>query len=341
MLAGLIYGLSYQHIDHIAPLCSLLDLPLIVTEQDDFNTVGEYYPNTSCELASPTEMPFTVLSRVHGVITALPTQLIDLIFDVATQTLNKKFLSVWCPHGNSDKGWKAPFLEALSHEKIILYYGKTMKDFMSAKGISEIAHTFISIGDYRHQYFQKNLWFYREKFNELRKRGLQNLIYVPSWSDSEGSGSFVESFPDLVKSLPSNFSLYVKLHPNDHLRNDPGLMKLVVENEDQATFIDRIPPIYPVLENMDVYLGDRSSVNYDFLHFQKPMFLYNNHNSQMSKCVPVLDSWKCLPAALKKDQSLQYSKRARLYGDTFDSLGSIDEKKAQIMNYFQKHYERL
>ena len=38
------------------------------------------------------------------------------------------------------------------------------------------------------------------------------------------------------------------------------------------------PYIYPLLEFCDIYLGDCSSVGYDFLHLNRPMYFLNPHN---------------------------------------------------------------
>ena len=42
--AGLIYGKLAHHLDHIAPLCSLMQIPLIVTEEEIARAARQFYP---------------------------------------------------------------------------------------------------------------------------------------------------------------------------------------------------------------------------------------------------------------------------------------------------------
>jgi teichoic acid glycerol-phosphate primase len=40
-------------------------------------------------------------------------------------------------------------------------------------------------------------------------------------------------------------------------------------------FLDDFPPVYPLLALSDAYLGDFSSIGYDFLRFDRPMYFFN------------------------------------------------------------------
>lgn len=46
-------------------------------------------------------------------------------------------------------------------------------------------------------------------------------------------------------------------------------------------FIEDFPPIYPLLAQMDLYIGDMSSIGYDFLSFKRPMILLKD--SELTK----------------------------------------------------------
>ncbi|MEK7340055.1 MAG: hypothetical protein AABZ92_05005 [Verrucomicrobiota bacterium] len=43
-------------------------------------------------------------------------------------------------------------------------------------------------------------------------------------------------------------------------------------------FISDPIPIYPLLNHCDLYIGDRSSIGYDFLHVNRPMFFLNQND---------------------------------------------------------------
>ena len=47
------------------------------------------------------------------------------------------------------------------------------------------------------------------------------------------------------------------------------------EMNDRVSFILDFPPIFPLLAISDIYIGDFSSIGYDFLGFNKPMFFLN------------------------------------------------------------------
>ncbi len=42
-----------------------------------------------------------------------------------------------------------------------------------------------------------------------------------------------------------------------------------------VVLIEDFPLVYPLLAATDIYLGDVSSIGYDFLMFNRPMFLSN------------------------------------------------------------------
>jgi len=47
------------------------------------------------------------------------------------------------------------------------------------------------------------------------------------------------------------------------------------------------PPIYPLLEKSAFYIGDYSSIGYDFLYFNRPLFFVSSTSTFSSYCSPL------------------------------------------------------
>jgi CDP-glycerol glycerophosphotransferase (TagB/SpsB family) len=58
------------------------------------------------------------------------------------------------------------------------------------------------------------------------------------------------------------------------------------KNIDGLLFIAKFPSIYPILSISDIYIGDFSSIGYDFLFFNRPMFFLTNLDDNLSKQNP-------------------------------------------------------
>jgi CDP-glycerol glycerophosphotransferase (TagB/SpsB family) len=79
--------------------------------------------------------------------------------------------------------------------------------------------------------------------------------------------------------LPSTLNLLVKPHPNTILRNAPQLERLIGKTErSNLQFLTENFPIFALLERCDAYLGDRSSIGYDYLLLDKPLFFLDPHH---------------------------------------------------------------
>ncbi|MBI3211196.1 MAG: CDP-glycerol glycerophosphotransferase family protein [Simkania negevensis] len=90
--------------------------------------------------------------------------------------------------------------------------------------------------------------------------------------------------PHLVKNIPDHYNLIVKLHPN--LKADLYKMEKIIheaENKPNLLILKEFPLIYPLLNSVSIYLGDMSSIGYDFLKFNKPMFFLNQNQRDLKK----------------------------------------------------------
>ena len=329
--AGLVYGEEEHHLDHIAPLCLILKIPLIVTEPNLKALAEKYYPNISCHYLSYPEIGQQVLLNYVVVFSSLPRDLFDQIFSLAESMVGKTLLPIWCPHGNSDKGHKAPFFEGLYREKIALVYGQKMIDTMVKKGVYSHLYKAVELGNYRYELYKYLAPFYaplveKEVISHLVSQNL-SLLYAPTWNDQEGSTSFFDALPILLRTIPDHWNLIVKPHPN-LLKQPLKIAPLVemVKEKPNVCFLESFPPIYPLLDKVDAYLGDMSSIGYDCLPFEKPLFFLNNR--QMDP---------------KQDLSLYLSRCGKIIEPrNFKTIFSIIENN--FMNHnkiFRKNYKKV
>jgi len=266
MPAGLIFDESKHYLDHLGPFCALMGWPLIVCEDSMAELAKKYYPDLEVIEKDPFE-----LAQPSHIVACDTRPLLQAAFPRWRFETIKTF---WLPHGNSDKGWNTLFFEALEKEPYALVYGQKMIDFMKAKNVDP---QMFLVGNFRYSYFQRHRAFYEKLLPALPRK--TTFLYAPTWDDGEGSNSFWKAFPVLADSLPNTMNLLVKLHPNTRRQFEFELERLMgqYERKKNIFFLEEFPPIYPLLHLCDAYIGDMSSIGYDFLTLRKPMFFLNSN----------------------------------------------------------------
>lgn len=281
--AALIYGEDVHYLDHLAPLCCLLEMPLIVSEPSVATLAQTFYPNLQVLCYNPLTLPETLVRNYDLIFCCTPRCLFDGVFFLAQQGLKKRIQTIWCPHGNSDKGHHAPHIEALCDEEAALVYGPQMIRFLKSKGIARPLELSVATGNFRYAFYQEHAAFYDALTEKLLFQGLspsfQHILYAPTWQDYEHSCSFFEAAPHLIEQLPSNAYLFIKLHPNllQQKALELDLFMYKYRHHSRIRWIPPFPPIYPLLQKIDLYIGDMSSIGYDFLSFNRPMAFLNIH----------------------------------------------------------------
>ena len=91
---------------------------------------------------------------------------------------------VFCPHGQSDKGYRTPLLAPYAFQDTVLIYGSLMLEMLRELGISVPSHAII--GNYRRAFYLKHRLFYDSlAAEELRlDRSKRTVLYAPTWKDS-------------------------------------------------------------------------------------------------------------------------------------------------------------
>lgn len=292
--AALIYGPELHHLDHLAPLCSLLQIPLITTEEKIAYLARQYYPKLEVILLDYLSVAPYLVNHFDILFYSIPRDLFDEIFFFAQKQARKKIHTIWCPHGNSDKGSSTFFMEALRKEEAALVYGKQMIEFLKEKNAFNQLKGHVVTGNYRLQYYLEK----KNHFDPIVEREIQSklnpnnktILYAPTWNDYENSSSFDAAINLVAKQLPSHFNLIVKLHPNLILQDEFKIEEILerYSSVQNLLFLTDFPLIYPLLNQIDLYLGDMSSVGYDYLSFDRPMFFLHPPHREKTVKTPYL-----------------------------------------------------
>ncbi len=281
--AALIYGNDDHYLDHLAPLCSLLDIPLIVTDPSLLVTARTYYPSLSVIHRDYLDITNDLPQLYDQLFYCTPRPLFEEVFFFAQYFNQKRIHTIWCPHGNSDKGHHTSHLEALQQEEAALVYGPQMVELLRQKKIHLPLNRMVITGNFRYQFYLENKSFFdslaHEHIFQYSCPSARHILYAPTWQDYEGACSFFEATPHLIEQLPANAYLIIKIHPN-LLKQKPLDLEAFFHRyagHPQVLFLNHFPPIYPLLNRIDLYIGDMSSIGYDFLTFDRPLIFLNPH----------------------------------------------------------------
>jgi teichoic acid glycerol-phosphate primase len=353
--AGLIYGPDAHYLDHILPICDLLEIPLIVTEESIEQAAKKFYPRVGVTKIDYLSLPEYIVAQFDIIFCCTPRVLFDEMFFFAQKLHNKRVHTIWCPHGNSDKGHASYFMEALNKEEIALVYGQKMIDFLKQKQVFTQLKKHIIMGNLRYFFYQSHLEFFRQIIRQEVARKLpeaeKTILFAPTWNDYENSSSFLDATPSLISTLPPNWNLIIKLHPNLLLENDEKNRGLIwkYEHHPRVLFLEEFPPVYPLLDFVDAYIGDMSSIGYDFLIFNRPMFFLNKNKRDPNED-PGLYLFRCgtqilpedysqifkiMQSDLSKDSSHFSKIRAEVYDYTFGKERRPEELKKDIEKAYQ------
>lgn len=319
-------GDSVNHLDHLAPLSAILDIPIVLDDPLLLETVEKYYPQVKPiyidhhakileYLASNYDTLFVSSANYRKDLSPL----LELIF-------RKKMHFWYCPHGNSDKP-----LRGFSTQEFSLIYGSQMEDRLKEESILPTLKGTVRTGNYRLTFYEKHKPFYdemveKEVFSQFKKKQT-TLLYAPTWQDLQTSSSLFEAGMPILDQLPSHYNLIIKLHPWI-LHHQQGFSVMLEERYGHLPNIAVLglyPLVMPILNKTDIYLGDFSSISYDFLHFNRPMFFFDPKertdkneplSSHIHSCGALVDDkalenlFPFIEKHLKEDASIKAKRKA-------------------------------
>ncbi|MBA2727398.1 MAG: CDP-glycerol glycerophosphotransferase family protein, partial [Parachlamydiaceae bacterium] len=281
---GLNPASQIHYIDHLAVVCILMEIPLLFLEENDLLLGKKYYPGLEAVLNPYSDFsPEYLISHfdVSFMSDLWDRCVMQEKYSALEEQYNKRWRNVHCPHGFSDKGF---YLAKCAMEDIALLYGDNMIDQLKDFGVWENLRNYVITGNYRYTYFKKNRDFYDSVFEkEIQSQFAKKqpiILYAPTWLDLENSTTFFDNYHQILGKLPDDYNLIIKLHPRLELDDVVTYYQIMglYEKKPNVFFLKDYPLVFPLLAHAAMYIGDMSSVGYDFLAFNKPLFFLNKQN---------------------------------------------------------------
>jgi len=340
-------------LDHSAVLACILDIPLIIINENEFIAAKHYYPWCKSIFIENSSLSYEKIVRDYNVLFFISS--VQPVFHLFSHLLNKKLVYVHFPHGNSDKGYLFDHQKFLKEFDLVLFYGNHMKQrFINQNTWDKENEEYLFIGNLRYEFYRTHKVFYDELVNKeiFSKIDSQKktLLYAPTWSDTESPTSFYQ-FLKMVytRKQLSNYNILIKPHSRIENENPAKYYQETQEARklDHVLFLEDYPLVFPVLEKVDGFIGDFSSIGYDFIFYRRPMFFIDtigldaNHpskrlhqcgiNFDMNSEQAIQDLQTYLESWPQEKQELQRD----LYYYSFGDPRSLNKLKDEI---FEKCY---
>ncbi len=318
---GVLTGMRMSYVDHLTPLCQQMGIPLLVTDPWIKQLIEQYYPPMELiEFDPDNHCLDPVLKDYDYCVYAEPYRKASGAFQFAEYYASRPSRSIYTLHGNSEKCFDIFWFERLVDEDVVMVYGKQMLNFFEQKKIP--LKQVVECGNYRASFYEQHRVFLAQKMEpHLFEKQLTTLLYAPTWTcenrmtELRKDYSPVETvYEKVLENIPEDFQVFVKLHPN-HVFLQPeqtDAIKKRYQGHAQIRFVDDVPLIYPLLEHVDLYVGDFSSIGYDFLYFNRPLFfLTEGKKTDLSQCGMQIedDLWK----VVRQKQNALKQERERVY----------------------------
>jgi len=279
---GLALAWELHHIEHLAPWCEALGIPLLLPEVPDLVPAAVAYPGVRVDRVAGWAMPEAIGRLGAAVRQRAPRVLLysDLFGRSALRALfggqRDAPRVVYVPHGFSEK--RQDWARATAFQDVAVLYGQHAFDQLVALGVAGYLHHFILSGNLRRAYHERHAAWFRARLEPLGLTGPpadRTLVYAPTWQDAIGSSSFFRAFAAFVTALPAGWRLVVKLHPHlEHFASTLDELATLTRGRD-VHLVRASPLTYPFLDLADAYVGDMSSLAYDYLASGRPMFFTN------------------------------------------------------------------
>lgn len=339
-----------HYIDHLGVVCIIMGVPLLLLDEQDQALAQRYYPELDCRFMPFDEFSPEILIADYDVV--YMSDLWDrdtksAKFRILEEVYGKVLRNVHVPHGYSDKAF---YLRKVAKEDITLLYGQQMLDMLREEGVDKDLKQYVLTGNYRYTYYKQHREFYKELihqevFSRFAKKQ-PTILYAPTWLDLERSTTFFSQSDAILGQLPDDYNMIVKLHPRLELDDTIAYYQILgkYDHKPNVLFLSQYPVVFPFLDECDIYLGDMSSIGYDFLAFNKPMFFLTSPDRESEdQRVPYLfrcgtevkaeqlgQLYDLIKKTLPNDQA-QFGKiRQEVYEYTFGKERAFADIKADI-----------
>lgn len=301
---AILSGVS-THLDHLGVLSAILEIPLIVTDEKTYQLAKRYYPFCAVQLCEPSDLSLEYLAQSYDVIFETGHFFRAELAPALQLLYGKQMRFVYCPHGYSDK---------------------------STEGKQDIALVYSETGNYRLPFYLQHKAFYDARVNEVIrfKKRLPIALYAPTWHARETPSSFLSSTQAIIEELGGDLNLIIKPHPYLFEQYPAQVIAVMgrYENHPSVHFLTDFPPIYPLLDKCAFYIGDYSSIGYDFLAYDRPLFFLPSDGpmTALHQCGTCVHSLKQL---LISEDTFSEARR-KLYAQVFGEEKPFDVLRKAI-----------
>ena len=272
---GVVPGPRTSFLDHLIPICHLMDIPIHCSDSWVETCAHNFYPKTN--VISGHLSPFDTYYVVEPCRLHEKSIQFDHFFKKGKATTVAGF------HGNPDKFRKDFWIERYVNEDFILIYGDQLVDYFKEKGVWNRLKNVVRIGNLRYAFYTQHKTFFDKVCRPylFPDRKKQTIFWAPTWSFGHtcDDSPFFDICKEVFNTIPSDYQMLVKLHPYT-FRLFPEKVAQLKQTYEQVCFIDEIPLVYPFLNQADIFLGDYSSVAYDFLAFNRPLFFLSKKKAK-------------------------------------------------------------
>lgn len=279
-ILGIIPTPHLSYLDHLAPLCHVLKIPLFTNDSWIAICAQHFYPQLEVIQGDS-----AVLSEQRTFCTVEPSRLHPSAIQFGAEVVQTQHQTIAGFHGNPAKFQEDFWIERYANEDVVLFYGPYLEHYFKEKNVWKRLKKTVRIGNIRLAYYKQFQSFFDQKVRPFlfEKQRRRTVFYAPTWSYPH---FHLETC--LFKNIPEDYQLLVKFHPYTH-RLFPDRIQEVKErySSDQIRFIDDIPLIYPILNQVDIFLGESSSIGFDFLAFNRPLFFFGEGLSGCGKTIEV------------------------------------------------------
>lgn len=190
------------HLDHLAPLCEALAIPLIVTEPDHEELAQIFYPMIDVEYRPLQQLHLDYLAQWEGIVTCGKFWAVELgpVLRLI-KGANVRFL--FAPHGHSDK---EELLASPTPQDIDFVYGPRMKRLRNNSKA-------IEMGNIRRAFYLKHKGHFDKLAAPYFQTEKQTVLYAPTWESRATPSSFFDRIDEIVSLLSKEYHLLVKPHP--------------------------------------------------------------------------------------------------------------------------------
>ena len=330
------------YLDHIGVICYLMKMPMFITEESTYLSALQFYPQIQVIKKELIDLSADFLASNFDAIFESGRFWSEELSPLLNLIYKKTMRFVFCPHGNSDKGHS---FKNHTHQDLSLVYGQHMIDLLTRTGAMQKITSTLTTGNYRLPFYKKYQSFYdnlvKQHVLKKLKTTKKTILYAPTWQDGENPSSFFFATEKLIKELSSHFNLIIKLHPFLEQFHPAHTYRTIgrYENMPGVIFLDKFPSIYPLLAACDLYIGDYSSIGYDFLAFDKPLYFLREDtstpsNSPLDDCGLVIptssNSFDFIESTLNFNQTEKTKTRKNTYEYAFGEEKSFSVLQKEI-----------